>query len=105
MRTRTPANPALCTIRRRNFSRGGRGANRRGSIAPLLVPPDRPLVEVDVDLLDLQVLVEAVRAEFAPETGLLVAAPRRFYGGRLHVVDPDDAGAQALDRPDRLEDV
>src|SRR5882762_9767376 len=102
---RTPASPAFRARRRRYFSRGRRGANRRGSIAPLLVPPDRPLVEVDVDVLDLQVLVEAVRTELAPEPGLLVAAPRGLHGGRLHVVDPDYAGAQALDRPDRLEDV
>src|SRR5207247_10360262 len=99
---RTPASPALCTIRRRNFSRGGRRANRRGSMAPLLVPPDRPLVEVDIDVLDLHVLVEAVRTELAPEPGLLVPAPRRPHWGRLHVVEPADAGAQDLGLPARL---
>src|SRR6267143_5202255 len=71
----------------------------------LSVPADWPFVEVDVDLLDLHVLLEAVGAELAAEAGLLHAAPRRLDGRGLHVVDPDDARAQALDGPHRLEDV
>src|SRR5262245_23670429 len=52
------------------------------------VPADRRFVQVDVDLLDLQVLVRAPRAELAADARHLVAAPGRLDVGRLHVVDP-----------------
>src|SRR4029077_14736669 len=42
-----------------------------------LVPSDRLLVQIDVDLFRLQIFLDAPGAKLAAETGLLVAAPRR----------------------------
>src|SRR3954470_16032137 len=70
-----------------------------------LIPTNRLLRQIDVHLFDVEVLLDAPFAEFASEAALLVAAPRRFDVGGLHVVDPDDAGAQRLDRTHRTEDI
>src|SRR5262245_25659800 len=74
-------------------------------MGPSSIPTDWLLREIDVDLLHIEILVDAPLAELAAESRLLVAAPRRLDVGRLHVVDPHDAGAQALDHPQRAEDV
>src|SRR5262249_52948057 len=42
-------------------------------------------------------------AELAADAALFVAAPGRFDVGRLHVVDPHDAGTQALDGTHRAK--
>src|SRR5947208_7167856 len=63
---------------------------------PISVPADRGFVEIDVDLLGLEIFFEAPRAEFTAKAGLFVAAPGRFDVSRLHMIDPDDAGAQRL---------
>src|SRR5262245_52281326 len=55
--------------------------------------------EVDVDLLGLEILVEAPRAEFAAPAALLVAAPRRFVERGVIAVQPGDARAQRLEHP------
>src|ERR1039458_935218 len=69
------------------------------------VPSNRLLVEVDVNLLGLEILLDAPGAKFASEAGLLVATPRRFKVGGLHVIDPDNAGANLLAHAESLEDV
>ena len=45
------------------------------------------------------------RPEFAAETGLLVAAPGGFDVGGLHVIHPDDSGAQGFHYAKGFEDV
>src|SRR5712691_2272914 len=69
------------------------------------VPADRLLVEVDEHLLGLQVLLDAPVTQLPAEARRLVAAPRGFDEGGLHVIDPHDAGLQRLHYPERLEDV
>src|SRR5665647_619007 len=70
-----------------------------------LIHAHRLVGEVDIDLLDLGVLVEAVSAELAAHAALLVAAPRGLAVGRVVGVDPGDAGAQRLDHAHGLGDV
>ena len=64
--------------------------------SPNSVPADRCFVQVDVYLLGLEIFFDARRPELAAKAGLLEASPRRFHVGRLHVIDPDDPGAQTL---------
>src|SRR5262245_36388881 len=56
-------------------------------IAPS-VPPDRRVRQVDVDLLGLEVALEAVGPELAAEPRLLVATPRRLVVGGVVGVEP-----------------
>ena len=58
------------------------------------VPVDRGFVKIDEDLFGLKIFFEAPGAEFAPKARLLVTTPGRFDVGRLHVIDPHDAGAK-----------
>src|SRR3974377_224241 len=74
-------------------------------MAAISVPPDGRFVQIDVDELGFEVFFESPRAEFAAEAGLLEAAPWRFNVGGLHVVDPHDASANLLPRPEGFEDV
>src|SRR5580658_10041694 len=67
------------------------------------IPADRRLVQVDVHLLGFEIFLNAPRSKLAAETRLLVASPRRFHVGRLHVVHPNDSGAQSLHRAHSLE--
>src|SRR5271157_4449070 len=94
-----------CSRRRCNSCERGPGIFVRSRIAAISVPPDRRFVEVDMDELGLEVLLHAPGAELAAEAGLLEAAPGRFNVGRLHVVDPDDAGADLLHGAEGFEDV
>ena len=71
----------------------------------MLVDAQGATGEVDVDLLDLLVFVEAEGTQLAAHAALLVAAPRRFAVGRVVGVDPGDARAQRLDDPHRPGDV
>src|SRR5579863_10196960 len=71
----------------------------------LSVPADRRLIQIDMNLLGLEILLDAPRAQFTSETGLLESAPGRFHVCWLHMIDPDDTGAQRLHRPHRLKDV
>src|SRR5438132_7186117 len=72
----------------RETSRAHGGATNGIPATVSSVPCERRLVEIDVDLLHLEVRVEAVRPELASEPGLLVAAPRRFVVRRMVRVQP-----------------
>src|SRR3990172_1639308 len=63
------------------------------------------LGQVDPDVLDLKVILEAPRAELATDARLLVAAPRSLSRRRLRVVYPHDAGAKRPCRAQPLFDV
>src|SRR6185437_926393 len=69
------------------------------------VPADRVLVQVDVDLFGFQIFFDSPGAQLASEAGLLVSAPRRLHVRGLHVIDPDNAGAQRLYGAEGFEDV
>src|SRR5437764_13342194 len=79
--------------------------HRNTSLRASSIPADRLFRKIDVDLFDVEVFLDAPFPELAADAALLVAAPRRLDVGRLHVVHPDDAGAQVLDHPHRAEDV
>src|SRR5271167_4304544 len=94
-----------CSRRRCNSCERGPGTAVRKRIAAISVPPDWRFVEVDVYQLGFEVLLQAPRAELAAEPGLLESSPGRFHVGGLHVVDPDDSGANLLHGAEGLEDV
>src|SRR5690242_4571874 len=66
------------------------------------VPPDGSFVEVHENLFGFQIFFQAPRTKLAPKAGLLVAAPRRFDIGGLHVIDPNDSGTQRLNDAKRF---
>src|SRR3954452_1274927 len=78
---------------------------RNTSSLCLLVPANRLFRKIDVDLLDVEIFLDAPFTELAADAALFVAAPGRLDVGRLHVVDPDDAGPQTFDDAHRAEDV
>src|SRR5215472_12634437 len=69
------------------------------------VPGDGGFVEIDENLLGFEILFEAPRAKFAAKAGLFVAAPGRFDVRRLHVIDPNDAGAERFYDAESFVDV
>src|SRR5271169_5799174 len=94
-----------CSRRPCNSCERGPGTSVRKRIAPISVPSYGLFVEINVDLLGFEIFLDAPWAEFATEAGLLEASPGRFNVGGLHVVDPDDPGANFLYCAERLEDV
>src|SRR5208283_5528071 len=74
-------------------------------ISQFSVPPYRSLVQVDVHLFGFKIFFDAPRSKFAPETGLLVAAPRGLHVSRLHMVYPYDARAQGLHGAHSFENI
>src|SRR5579862_1685970 len=56
------------------------------------VPVERLVVGRDHHALDVEVVVEALGAEFAADAGIVDAAPGRSGIEAMMVVDPDDAG-------------
>src|SRR2546423_5435645 len=100
--------PGGTTSARRRISSCERGPGigvRSRMVGISVVPADGLLVEVDVDLLGLEILLNAPWPKLAAEAGLLIAAPRRLHVGGLHVVHPDDARAQGFDSPHGFEDI
>src|SRR5581483_11865406 len=92
--------------RRINACERGPGTGvRRRMVGISVVPADRLLVEVDVDLLGLQIFFDAPRSQLASKPGLLIASPRRLDICGLHMVHPDYAGAQRLHRAHGFKDV
>src|SRR5207247_8343812 len=92
-------------------SSAGGASNRRVTTSSrvressLLVPPDGLFGKIDVHLFDVEILLDAPPAQLAADAALLVAAPRRLDVGGLHMVHPDDAGAQRFHHAHRAEDV
>src|ERR1700758_4132027 len=88
--------PRTTAVSRRRMSslERGPGIAVRSWIAGISVPPDWLLVEIDVYLLGLEILFDTPRSQLAPETGLLITAPRGFDVSGLHVVDPHDSRPQ-----------
>ena len=66
----------------------------------MLIPTRGAGGQVDVDLLDLLVLLQAVDAQLAANAGHLIAAPRCFVEGGVEGVDPGDTGADLFDHAD-----
>src|SRR3989338_7456435 len=59
-------------------------------------PPERVRPDVFRDLLGLEVVVGAPRAELAADARALHAAPGGLHEGGLRAVHPDDAAAEPL---------
>src|SRR5262245_25858840 len=70
-----------------------------------LIPSDGPFAQIDVYLLRFQELFDAMQAEFAAMTTLLVSAPRRFDVARLHRVYPNNSSPQGFHHAQATEDV
>ena len=66
----------------------------------MLIPTRGAGGQVDVDLLDLLVFLQAVDAQLAANAGHLIAAPRCFVEGGVEGVDPGDTGADLFDHAD-----
>ena len=63
------------------------------------VPAEGRLVEVDVDLLGLEIVLQAVLSQLAPEARLLVAPERDAGEGGVGHVDPDRPRVDSLRDP------
>src|SRR5271170_3857896 len=62
----------------------------------MLIPADRCFVEIDENLFRFEILLETPGAKLSAEAGLLVATPRSFDVRRLHMIDPNNSGAERL---------
>src|SRR6202047_1009681 len=82
--------------RRIHFCDLGPGMGVRNWIVGMSVPSDRLFVQIDVDLLCLEIFPDSPRTQLSAKSGLLVPAPGRFDVGRLHVIHPDNSGAESL---------
>src|ERR1700676_3255140 len=69
------------------------------------VPVERLIVRCDHHALDAEMVVETLGAEFAPDAGIVNAAPGRGRIETVMVVDPDDAGLDAGCEPMGARDV
>src|ERR1700733_8729004 len=69
------------------------------------IPSNRRFVQIDVYLLGLKILINAMNPQFPAEAGLLETAPRSFHVGGLHVINPYNAGANGLDHAQGAIDV
>src|SRR2546427_12096652 len=78
-----------------------RTTNRRRG----LVPANRALAEIDVNLLCFEEFLNAVQAQFAAVAALFVASPGRLDIARLHGVHPNDAGPKALHHAHASENI
>src|SRR5438093_12628075 len=70
-----------------------------------LIPADGLLVQIDIDLFRFQVFFNAPLSKLSAKSGLFVSTPRRLNICGLHVIDPDDAGAQLLHCAKRFKDI
>src|SRR5271165_185104 len=80
-------------------------SSNRAVSTKLLVPANGVLIEIDEHLLGLEILLEAPWAQLSAEAGLLIAAPWRFDVSRLHMIHPDNSGAQRFHNAERLVNV
>src|SRR5277367_692667 len=71
----------------------------------MLVPADRRFVEIDENLFRFEIFLEAPGTKLAAEPRLFVAAPGRFDVRRLHVIHPNDPGAERLHHAERFVNV
>src|ERR1700691_2514568 len=69
------------------------------------VPSDRLFVQIDVDLLGLEIFLDAPWPQFPAESGLFVTTPRRLDVSWLHVIYPNNSRAQSFYHAKRLEDI
>src|SRR6185437_14879778 len=59
------------------------------------IPVERYRIRRDHHAFDVEVVVETFAAEFAPDPGIVNAAPGRSRIESVVIVDPDDAGFDA----------
>src|SRR5215472_4391048 len=83
----------------------GPGTGVRNWIVGISVPSDGLFVEIDVNLLRFQIFLDAPGPELTAKARLLVASPGSLYVSGLHVIHPDNAGAERLDDAESLENI
>jgi len=62
----------------------------------VLIPADRPGIQIDIDLLDLLILFQSVYAELTADAAHLITAPWRLCKAGIVAVHPGDARPQLL---------
>src|SRR5271154_7127110 len=85
-----------CNRRAVNARELGPGTSVFIRILDMSIPPNRLFVQIDIDLLGLEILVNAMDPQFPAEARLLEPAPRSFHASRLHVIHPHHTGADGL---------
>src|ERR1700679_329230 len=85
-----------CNRRPVNARELGPGISVLSRMLDMSIPPDRCFIQIDIDLLGLKILVNAVDPQFPAEARLLKAAPWRFHACRLHVIHPHNTGTDGL---------
>src|SRR5580704_462283 len=100
----TPRGTAACLRRNHSCDRGP-GIGVRNCMVGISVPSDRLFIQIDVHLFGLQIFFDAPGPQLSPKPRLLVPAPRSFDVGRLHVIHPNDAGAESLHHSKGLKNV
>src|ERR1700678_2211016 len=69
------------------------------------IPSNRCFIQIDINLLGLEILVNAMDPQFPAEARLFKPTPRRFHTRWLHVIDPYHAGADSLNHAHSAIDI
>src|ERR1700733_735366 len=83
-------------LRAVNAREFGPGISVFSRMLDMSIPPNRLFVQIDVNLLGLEIFVNAMEPQFPAEARLLKPSPRRFHASRLHVIHPHHTGADGL---------
>src|ERR1700678_130080 len=74
-------------------------------LAMVSIPSNRRFIQIDVHLLGLEILVNAMDPQFPAKARLLKPSPRSFHASRLHVIHPHHAGADSLNHAHSAIDI
>src|ERR1700679_266482 len=85
-----------CNRRAGNARELGPGISVFSRMLDMSIPSNRCFVQIDIDLLGLEILVNAMNPQLPAEARLLKATPRRFHASRLHVINPHNTSADGL---------
>src|ERR1700677_1360964 len=88
-----------CNRRAVNARELGPGISVFSRMLDMSIPPNRLFVQIDIDLLGLEILVNAMDPQFPSAARLLKHAPWRFPASRLHVFPPHHTSADRLNHP------
>src|SRR5271155_1612015 len=85
-----------CNLRAVNARELGPGISVFSRMLAMSIPSNRLFVQIDINLLGLEILVNAMDPQLPAEARLLKASPRRFYARRLHMINPHHTSADGL---------
>src|SRR5580658_5642303 len=94
-----------CNRRAVNARELGPGISVFSRILDMSIPPNRLFIQIDINLLGLEILVNAMDPQFPAEARLFKPTPRRFHTRWLHVIDPYHAGADSLNHAHSAIDI